>query len=123
MRSRVRFPVLPWEFFLAGKDSRGDHGLGRFRFKAPPGISSSCISPLTSSGQRSRVSLAFQPQKSATLSPQPGGKPRKFIRTCGALGGGGVFKNEELDNFSNINRLDKLIVAQLSEKFSLKAKP
>ena len=28
MRSRVRFPVLPWEFFLPGKDSRGDHGLG-----------------------------------------------------------------------------------------------
>ena len=28
MRSRVRFPVLPWEFFLSGKDSRGDHGLG-----------------------------------------------------------------------------------------------
>ena len=28
MRSRVRFPVLPWEYFLAGKDSRGDHGLG-----------------------------------------------------------------------------------------------
>ena len=28
MRSRVRFPVLPWEFFLAGKDTRGDHGLG-----------------------------------------------------------------------------------------------
>ena len=28
MRSRVRFPVLPWEFFLAGKDSRGDHGMG-----------------------------------------------------------------------------------------------
>ena len=28
MRSRVRFPVLPWEFFLAGKDSCGDHGLG-----------------------------------------------------------------------------------------------
>ena len=26
--SRFRFPVLPWEFFLAGKDSRGDHGLG-----------------------------------------------------------------------------------------------
>ena len=26
--SRVRFPVLPWEFFLAGKDPRGDHGLG-----------------------------------------------------------------------------------------------
>ena len=29
MRSRVRFPVLPWEFFLAEKDSHGDHGLGR----------------------------------------------------------------------------------------------
>ena len=28
MSSRVRFPVLLWEFFLAGKDSRGDHGLG-----------------------------------------------------------------------------------------------
>ena len=28
MRSRVRFPVLPWEFFLAGKYSLGDHGLG-----------------------------------------------------------------------------------------------
>ena len=28
MKSRFRFPVLPWEFFLAGKDSRGDHGLG-----------------------------------------------------------------------------------------------
>ena len=28
MRSRVRFPVLLWEFFLAGKNSRGDHGLG-----------------------------------------------------------------------------------------------
>ena len=28
MRSRFRFPVLPWEFVLAGKDSRGDHGMG-----------------------------------------------------------------------------------------------
>ena len=63
--------------------------VSRFRLKAPPGISSSCISPLTSSGQRSRASCASQPQKSATLSPQPGGKPRKFIRTCGGIGGGG----------------------------------
>ena len=62
-----------------------------FRLKAPPGISSSCISPLTSSGQRSRASWASQPQKSATLSPQPGGKPRKFIRTCGGIGGGGYW--------------------------------
>ena len=64
----------------------------RFRLKAPPGISSSCISPLTSSGQSSRASWASQPQKSATLSPQPGGKPRKFIRTCDGIGGGGMLK-------------------------------
>jgi hypothetical protein len=28
MRSRVRFPVLPWGFFLEGEYSHGDHGLG-----------------------------------------------------------------------------------------------
>jgi hypothetical protein len=28
MRSRVRFPVLPWEFYLAGEDPHSDHGLG-----------------------------------------------------------------------------------------------
>ena len=61
--------------------------VSRFRLTAPPGISSSCISPLTSSGRRSRASWASQPKKSATLSPQPGGKPRKFIRTCGGIGG------------------------------------
>ena len=60
--------------------------VSRFRLKSPPGISSSCISPLTSSGQRSRASWTSQPQKSATLSPQPGGKPRKFVRTCGGIG-------------------------------------
>ena len=60
--------------------------VSRFRLQAPPDISSSCISPLTSSGQRSRASWASQSQKSATLSPQPGGKPRKFIRTCGGIG-------------------------------------
>jgi hypothetical protein len=27
-RSRIRFPVLPWGFFLEGEDSDGDHGLG-----------------------------------------------------------------------------------------------
>ena len=27
MRPRIRFPVLPRKFFLAGKDPRGDHGL------------------------------------------------------------------------------------------------
>jgi hypothetical protein len=28
MRSRVGFPVLPWELSLAGKDPHSDHGLG-----------------------------------------------------------------------------------------------
>jgi hypothetical protein len=42
MRSRVWFPVLPWEIFLEGEDFYGDHGLCslvEFRFKAPPGTS------------------------------------------------------------------------------------
>ena len=66
--------------------------VSRGRLEVPPGISSYYISPLTSSGQRSRASWASQPQKSATLSPQPGGKPRKFIRTFGGTGGkGGAF--------------------------------
>ena len=51
--------------------------VSRIRLKAPPGISSSCISPLSSSGQRSRASWASQPQKSATLSPQPGRRTTK----------------------------------------------
>ena len=87
MRSRVRFAVLPWEFFLAGKNSRVDHVwvVSRFRFKAPAVISSPFISPLTSSGQR--PDDVSGDMKSATLSPQPGGKPRKFIRICGGVGG------------------------------------
>jgi hypothetical protein len=28
VRSRVRFPALPWGFFLEGEDSHGDHSLG-----------------------------------------------------------------------------------------------
>jgi hypothetical protein len=46
MRSRVRFPVLPWGFFLEGEDSHGDHGLGssvELRFKDPPGAAYSYI--------------------------------------------------------------------------------
>jgi hypothetical protein len=46
MRSRVRFPVLPWGFFLEEEDPFGYHGLGslgEFRFKAPPGTSYSYI--------------------------------------------------------------------------------
>jgi hypothetical protein len=40
--SWVRFPVLPWEFFLEGEDSHGGHGLGSSverRFKSHPGNS------------------------------------------------------------------------------------
>jgi hypothetical protein len=40
--SGVRFPVLPWGFFLEGEDSHGDGSLGglvELRFKAPPAIS------------------------------------------------------------------------------------
>jgi hypothetical protein len=42
MMTAVRFPVLPWGFFLEGEDPLGDHCLGsleEFRFKAPPGTS------------------------------------------------------------------------------------
>ena len=43
------------------------------RLKAPPGTSLPNISPLIPSGQRNCASWASQPQKSVTLSPQPGG--------------------------------------------------
>ena len=52
--------------------------VSRFRLK---------VFHLPASGQRSRVSWASQPQKSAALLPQPGRKLRKFIRTCGGTGG------------------------------------
>ena len=61
--------------FLEWEDSRGDHGLGRlveFRFKAPPGTTSSSITTRTPSGQRNCASWASQPQKSVTLLPCPG---------------------------------------------------
>src|SRR5215469_7229039 len=80
MRSRIRFAVLPWGFFLEGENSHGGHGLGslvELRFKFPPGISYSYI---TSSGQRNCASWASQPQKSVTLRPQPGGETKKSIR-------------------------------------------
>jgi hypothetical protein len=43
MMSRVRFPVLPWGFFLEGEDSHGLGSLVELRFKAPPGTSYSYI--------------------------------------------------------------------------------
>jgi hypothetical protein len=63
--------------------------VSKFRLQAPPGISPPDISPFTPSGQRNCASWASQPQKSVTLSPQPGGKTARFIRTCGGIGGGG----------------------------------
>ena len=44
------------------------------------------ISPLTSLGQHSHASWVLQPQNSATLLPQPGGKTMKFIGTGGGIG-------------------------------------
>jgi hypothetical protein len=42
MMYRGRFQVLPWEIFLEGENSHGDHGLGslvELGFKAPTGTS------------------------------------------------------------------------------------
>ena len=88
MRSRVRFPALPWEFFLVGKIPTVTMVwvVSRLRLKGPSWyLIFIYISPLSSMGQRSRTSWAHQPQKSATLSPQPGGKTTKFIRTGGGI--------------------------------------
>ena len=66
--------------FLEGEDSRGEHGLGRlveFRFKAPPGTTSSAITTHTASGQRNCASWTSQPQKSVTLLSCPGGRTTK----------------------------------------------
>ena len=71
------------EIFLEGEDSRGDHGLGRlveFRFKAPPGTTSSSITTHTPSGNRNCTSWASQPQKSVTLLPSPGGMTTKSTK-------------------------------------------
>ena len=90
MRSRIRFPVLAWEFSLKGRIPAvtmvwvGYYNLGLRALLAlhPP------ISPLTSSGQRNRASWASHIQKSVTLLPCPGGRTTKSIRTYGELGGG-----------------------------------
>jgi hypothetical protein len=80
MRSRVRFPVLPWGFFLEGEDLLGDHGLGSLvEFIYILYIYNLYISPSTSSGQRNCATWASQPQKSVTLRPQPGGEITKSI--------------------------------------------
>jgi len=69
--------------FLEGEDSCGDHGLGRlvdFRFKAPPGTTSSSVTTHTPSGQRNRASWASQPQNWVTLLPCPGGRTTKSTK-------------------------------------------
>ena len=80
--------------FLEGEDSHGDHRLGRlveFRFKAPPGTTSSSITTHTSSGRHNCASWASQPQKSVTLLPCPEGRTTKSTkRTCGGIGGGAL---------------------------------
>ena len=89
MRSRVRFPVLPWEFFLAVKYSRGDHGSG---WLVDLGLRPLLVFHLPAYHHSHHRDNVVAPhgrpnlRKSATLSPQPGGKPRKFIRTCGGIG-------------------------------------
>ena len=61
--------------------------VGRLRLKGPSWyLIFIYISPLTSLGQCSCTSWATQPPKSATLSPQPGGKTTKFVWTCGGIG-------------------------------------
>jgi len=86
MRSRNRFPALPWQFSLKGQILAvtivwvGQWNLGLRALLAlhPP------ISPPTSSGQRNCASWASQPQNSVTLLPCPGGRTTKSTRTfCG----------------------------------------
>jgi len=88
MRSRVRFPALPWEFSLMRRISAVtmvwvvwlNLGLRALLTLHPP------ISPLISSGQRNRASWASRPQKSVTLLPCPGGRTTKSTRTYGGNG-------------------------------------
>ena len=83
MRSRVRFPALPWEFSLKGNIPTVTMvwvRLVEFRFKAPPGATSSSVTIYTSSGQRNCASWASQPQKSVTLLPCPGGRTTKSTK-------------------------------------------
>ena len=72
--------------FLEGEDSRGDHGLGRlveFRFKTPPGTTSSSFTTHTPSGQHNCV-----PASEVSYTPA---MPRRedhevHKRTCGGFG-------------------------------------
>jgi hypothetical protein len=82
MRSRVRFPALPWRLFLAEEDSHSDHSLGSLveLMLRPFLVLHIHVSPSTSSGQRNCASWTSQHQTSVTLRPQPGGETTKSIR-------------------------------------------
>jgi hypothetical protein len=83
MRSRVRFPVLSWGFFLEEEGSHSDHGLGslvELRFKAPPGTSYSYITIhliVTLLDFRSRLHFVHNREW----------RPRSPYGTCGGIGG------------------------------------
>jgi hypothetical protein len=82
MRTQVRFPILPWGFFLEGEDFHRDHGLGslaELRLR-PLLVLHIYVSPFTLSGQRNCASWASQLQKSVTLRPPLGGETTKSIR-------------------------------------------
>ena len=103
----VSIPGSTVGIFLEGEDSRGDHGLGRlveFRFKAPPGPTSSSITTHTSLGQRNCASWASQPQESVAFLPWPGGRATNSTkRTCGGIGQ----KNDVPKHNLNLSMLQK----------------
>jgi hypothetical protein len=90
MRSRVRFPVLPWEFSLTGRDSHSDHGLGSLLNLGLRSLLVLYAHTYHHSHHRGNVSVPYgrpQSQKSVTLRPQPGRGTTKSIWTCGGTGG------------------------------------
>jgi hypothetical protein len=75
MRCRVQFPFLPWGFFLEGKDSHGDHGLGglvELRLK-PLLILHIQISPSTSS-ERHKLHLMGIPTSEVSYTSATTGR-------------------------------------------------
>jgi hypothetical protein len=66
--------------FLEREESLDVHCVGKlveFRFKAPPGTTSSSITTHTQSGERNYTSCSSQNQKAVTLQPCSGGRSTK----------------------------------------------
>jgi hypothetical protein len=64
--------------------------------------------------------MGAQPQKSATLSPHPGGKTTKFIRTGGGIGGKKIFIETDQQFFRSYMALQlvkKLLAFYGTRKF------